>query len=89
MNGSKWTALVVLTLLQTADAVSTRIVIGAGGIELNPLVRGLSLYGAKVVVFTAVCLLAWMTTRPRRLWVLVGLYGGIVAWNSSLILLHR
>ena len=89
MSRSKWIALAVLALLQVGDAVSTHLALRVPGVvELNPLVHGLGLYGAKLTVLAAVVLLVWMTEHMRRVWVVCGIYAAIVGSNLLLVLTH-
>ena len=86
MTRAKWIAMAVLLVLQVADVATTLAVFHVGGIELNPLVRGLGLLPAKLIACAAVCLLVWATKHPRWLWIMCGVYGMIVGWNASLVL---
>jgi hypothetical protein len=79
-----------LILLQAADGLSTRAaLVVPRARELNPLVHSLGLWPAKLLVLALVLALAYITTRPRRLWALCGVYGLILASNSFLVWLHR
>ena len=90
MTRAKWVALAILAALQCADAVSTRMALAVPGVvELNPLVRFLGLYGAKLTVLAAIVLLVWMTEHMRRVWFVVGCYTLIVGSNLTLVLMHR
>jgi Domain of unknown function (DUF5658) len=90
LTQSKWIPLAVLGLLQAADGLSTRAALAIpGSVELNPLVRSLGLWPGKLLVLALVLTLAYITTRPRRLWALCGVYGLILTSNSLLVWLHR
>jgi hypothetical protein len=56
--------------------------------ELNPLVRQLGLWPAKLLVCALVLLLVWQTKRMRRVWTLCGIYAVIVASNVLLLVTH-
>lgn len=79
---------VVLALLQAADFASTRLAFSIGAVELNPLVRGLGLWPAKLLVCGLIVLLALRTNRARRLWTLCGVYAFIVSSNMAVALMH-
>jgi Domain of unknown function (DUF5658) len=75
-------------LLQAADGLSTRAALAVpGALELNPLVRSVGLWPAKLLVLALVLLLALRTKKPQRVWTLCGLYAVIV--GSNLLLLAR
>lgn len=79
----------VLCVLQAGDLLSTRLALKMPGImELNPLVRELGLWPAKLLVCALVLLLVWQTKRMRRVWTLCGIYAVIVASNLLLLVTH-
>ena len=80
---------VLLALLQAADLVSTRLAFSIGAVELNPLVRGLGLWPAKLLACGIIVLLALRTKRTRMLWTLCGIYGFIVSSNMAVALTHH
>ena len=79
----------ILCLLQAGDFFSTRMALKIPGVvELNPLVRDLGLWPAKLLVFGLIVLLAWRTKGMGRLWALCGVYAAIVASNVLLFITH-
>jgi hypothetical protein len=78
-----------LILLQAADGLSTRAALAIPGArELNPLVRGVGLWPAKLLVLALALLLALKTEKPQRVWTLCGLYAVIIASNLLLLARH-
>lgn len=59
-----------------------------GVIELNPLVRNLGLWPAKLLVLALVLLLALRTKKPQRVWILCGIYAVIIASNLLVLARH-
>lgn len=79
----------VLGLLQVGDLFSTRMALAIPGLmELNPLVRELGLWPAKLLVFGFIALLVYRTKSQRRLWAVCGVYALIVASNVLLFVTH-
>ncbi|MFZ0311321.1 MAG: DUF5658 family protein [Candidatus Korobacteraceae bacterium] len=79
----------VLGLLQVGDLLSTRMVLKIPGVmELNPLVRELGLWPAKLLVLGFIALLVYRTKSLKRLWVVCGVYALIVASNVLLFVTH-
>jgi len=74
-----------LVLLQLGDLLSTRRAFGRGAIEMNPLVHATGLWEAKLLAIVAISLLAFRSTRLRKLWMVVAFYGCIVGWNLLLV----
>jgi hypothetical protein len=74
-------ALLILLLLQAGDLVSTKAAVHAGAVELNPLVRDLGLWPAKLVTLGLISLLVWRAKSMTRVWVVCGLYTLIVTNN--------
>ena len=82
MTRAKWLALCALALLQAADALSTRAALRVPGIvELNPLVRYLGLWPAKVIVLAAAAIVLWRTRKPSRMVAVCGYYCLVVMSN--------
>jgi len=59
-----------------------------GVMELNPLVRELGLWPAKLIVFGFIALLVYRTKSLKRLWAVCGVYALIVASNVLLFVTH-
>jgi hypothetical protein len=79
----------VLGLLQAGDLFSTRMALTVPGVmELNPLVRGLGLWPAKLLVIGFIALLVYRTKSVGRLWAVCGVYALIVASNVLLFVTH-
>ncbi len=79
----------VLALLQAGDLFSTRMALTIPGVtELNPLVRELGLWPAKLLVLGFFALLVYRTKSRRRLWAACGVYAVIVASNVLLFVTH-
>jgi hypothetical protein len=74
-------ALLILLLLQAGDMVSTKAAVHAGAVELNPLVRDLGLWPAKLLTLGLIALLVWRARSMTRVWVVCGLYTLVVANN--------
>jgi len=83
---SKKIALVFLVVLQAGDMLSTMAATHAGAVELNPIVRDMGLWPAKLVTVALVALLVWRAKSMTKIWVLCGLYTLIVANNILLVL---
>jgi hypothetical protein len=80
---------IVLALLQAGDLLSTHMALKIPGVmELNPLVRSLGLWPAKLIVFGFIVLLVCRTNSPKRLWAVCGVYALIVASNVLLFATH-
>jgi len=85
----KTVPFVILCLLQAADLLSTMMAVTVPGVvELNPLVRELELWPAKLLVCVLVVLLWWRTKKTGRLWAVCGAYAVIVASNVLLFVTH-
>jgi len=79
----------VLGLLHAGDLFSTRMALTVPGVmELNPLVRGLGLWPAKLLVIGFIALLVYRTKSVGRLWAVCGVYALIVASNVLLFVTH-
>ena len=79
----------VLALLQAGDIFSTRMALTIPGVmELNPLVRELGLWPAKLLVLGFIALLVYRTKSRRRLWAACGVYALIVASNILVFVTH-
>ncbi len=88
LNGKIFPFL-ALALLQAGDLFSTRMALKIPGVmELNPLVRELGLWPAKLLVLGFVALLVYRTRSRRRLWAACGVYAVIVASNVLLFVTH-
>lgn len=74
-------ALLILLLLQAGDLLSTKAAIHAGAAELNPIVRDLGLWPAKLLTLGLIALLVWRAKSMTRVWVVCGLYTLIVTNN--------
>lgn len=85
-----------LVVLNLADVLLTRAVLDRGGIEVNPLMRGLMAglagpLGVKLAV-SGIAGALLLACPPRSklaepaVLTLVGLYVAIVIWNASLLL---
>jgi hypothetical protein len=80
---------VILCLLQVGDWLSTRMALSIPSVvELNPMVRSLGLWQAKLLMFGIIVLLAWRAKKPRSLWVVCGIYAVVVASNVLLLAIH-
>ncbi len=86
------TPILVLCLLQVGDLISTRMALRVPGVlELNPLVRELGLWQAKLTVLVLIVLLAYWTKHTKKVgpaWAVCGVYGLIVVSNLLLFLTH-
>ena len=81
MTRNKWLVLAILAALQMADALSTRMALHAGAVELSPLVRMLGLWQSKAFGFIAVVLLVRWSASLRRVWTVAAVYLLIVGSN--------
>jgi hypothetical protein len=81
----KFAIFAMLLVLQAGDLLSTRLAFAHGAIELNPLVHALGLWQAKLLAILVVALLLIRSTKLRRLWMVVIVYGCIVCWNMLLV----
>ena len=71
----------IMALLQLADAISTRLAIAAGAVELNPLMQG-GLLRLIVIKLALLAVFAVLAARNRRLAGFVcGLYLAVVISN--------
>jgi hypothetical protein len=87
-NG-KIVPFLVLALLQAGDLFSTRMALRIPGVmELNPLVRELGLWQAKLLVLGFIALLVYRTKSRRRLWAACGVYALIIASNILVFVTH-
>ena len=81
----RFAVFIILVLLQAGDLLSSKLAFAHGAVELNPLVHGLGLWQAKLLVIAVLAVLIWRSTRMRRLWLVVMLYACIVGWNLMLV----
>ena len=88
MIRSKFLVAALLCVLQAGDFVSTRLALRHGAVELNPLVRALGLWEAKLLAFAVVILLVIFARRARLLWTVAVVYTCIVGSNLLLLLRH-
>ena len=82
---------IILAALQIGDLISTRLVLAAGGVELNPLVRALGLWPTKLVALVLLFGWAALTSSRKqqaRAWMLCAVYALVVIWNISLTITH-
>ena len=81
---------IILGALQIGDLISTRLVLAAGGVELNPLVRAFGLWPTKLVALVLLFAWALMSSRKQqaRVWMLCGVYALVVIWNIALAITH-
>lgn len=85
----KTVPFLVLAVLQAGDVFSTRMALKIPGVmELNPLVRELGLWPAKLLVLGFIALLVYRAKSRRRLWAVCGVYALIVASNALLFVTH-
>lgn len=85
------TALVLLAVLNVADVVLTELLLGRGGVEMNPIAEAfLASNAALVAKLAVVALLAVRFVRhgPRiitlcALWLVVGVYAFVVVLNGA------
>ena len=85
--GRKLVPLLILGMLQVGDLISTRLVLRIpGALEVNPLVRDLGLWHAKILALVIVLLVVWRAKTLRRLWVVCGIYGAVVLSNIFMLL---
>jgi hypothetical protein len=83
MTPAKWYAFLLLVILQGLDALSTRLALAHGAVEMNPLADG-NLLGVKFLALLLCIVLVVVTRRVWHLWVLVGIYAAIVSSNILL-----
>ena len=88
MNRSKVIPVSILLLLQAGDLISTRLAFSVGAVELNPLVRLLGLWPAKLLVVGLVLVLAVKTRKAARVWFCAGYYALIFFSNTLIFALH-
>ncbi len=89
LNWNRIIPVLVLGVLQAADLFSTRVALKIPGItELNPLVRDLGLWQAKLLVLGLIVLLVWRSKSIRRLWAVCAIYAVIVGSNVLLVVTH-
>lgn len=89
LNRNRIIPVLVLGVLQAADLFSTRVALKIPGItELNPLVRDLGLWQAKLLVLGLIVLLVWRSKSIRRLWAVCAIYAVIVGSNVLLVVTH-
>ncbi len=87
--GSRIIPFVILCVLQVGDLVSTQLALRIPGVhELNPLVRDLGLWPAKLLAFAIIVFLAWRAKTIARLWAVCGFYAAVVASNVLLFVSH-
>jgi hypothetical protein len=84
-------ALLIFSFLQLVDLGTTVAVLRLGGVEENPLVKALMVFGpvaglilAKVITLAlgAGC---FLSTKPRALRLANFAFAGIIVWNLSII----
>lgn len=78
---AKWFLFGALCLLQVGDLLSTRLSIGHGNVELNPIVRASGVWEAKLLALILIFLLVWRSKRLCGLWFVTAVYAFIVGWN--------
>ena len=84
-------ALLIFSFLQLADLGTTVAVLRLGGVEENPLVKHLMVFGpveglvlAKVVTLT-IGVACFLSAKPRALRLANFVFAAIIAWNVSII----
>jgi hypothetical protein len=78
----KWVALWVLVALQIGDLVSTHLALSAHGVvELNPLVREMGLWPAKLLATALIAALVWRVRSLSRVWGVCAVYSLLVISN--------
>jgi len=84
-------ALFIFSCLQVADLGTTLAVLRLGGVEENPLIKHLMLFGpveglilAKLGA-AAIGVVCFLSTKPRVLRLANFVFAAIVAWNVSVI----
>ena len=92
----RWSLFVALAVLNLLDVVTTELVLRAGGVETNPLIKPIvenvfAVAGLKAVALTVVGLLL-ARCRPSRaidlgLVVTTGWYLAVVIWNTTVLAL--
>ncbi len=87
LNVNRIVPFLILCVLQLGDYISTRLAFKAGAVEGNPLVHALGLWETKVLACAIIALIAWKTTRPKRLWAICAVYVLVVA--SNLLIAHK
>jgi hypothetical protein len=85
------TALVLLLVLNVADIVLTRVLLGRGGVEMNPVAE--ALLASNLAVVTKLGIVAALAVRFVRhgpkvitlcaLWLVVGVYTFVVVLNGA------
>ncbi len=81
--------LLVLGVLQLGDLFSTRMAMKVPGVlELNPIVRRLGLWDAKLLAVALIVLLAWRAKKMGPLWTACGVYACVVVSNVLLVFTH-
>jgi hypothetical protein len=77
--------VIVLCILQLGDLLSTRLALAHGAVEANLFVNSMGLWGAKLLCFAMVAVVAWRTRKPSRIWAVCAFYAMVVGWNLSLL----
>ena len=86
MTRPKLIVLAVLLLLQAGDLVSTRLALAVPGVvELNPVVRDLGLWPAKLITCGFCIMLVLYEKKLWRTWCVCALGGAIVSSNLLLV----
>ena len=78
-------AILLLVSLQLGDLASTKLALHHGAVELNPLVRTVGLWQAKLLVIGLVVGYSLLHRSTKVLWVGCGIVGVTVVWNLSLL----
>ena len=90
MTRPKLIALAALLLLQAGDLISTRLALAVPGVvELNPVVRDLGLYPAKLITCGFCIMLVLYEKKLWRTWCVCALFAAIVGSNLLLVWRHR
>jgi hypothetical protein len=80
--------LIALTVLQIGDLLTTKHILENGGRELNPVMAylfkkfGVTKTLISKVIFVFCIGVVLLKIMPASLIILVGVYVGVVAWNS-------
>jgi len=86
-----WLALIALTVAVGLDTVTTLLVLGAGGVEANPLVepfahQASSLVALKVgvlLVFAVPTVIVRTDVWEKWIWITAGLLAAAAVWNLT------
>jgi hypothetical protein len=88
-------AVIVFIGLQCMDLLTTLIAFSQGGVELNPVVRGLmpwtgkvmAVFASKVILISLILL--YSNGRKRVLFLGNILYTAVVVWNLAIVIALR